>query len=417
MEQTEIMAEHTSSSHAGQQGGGAFLVTTLTIRDRERTVYAFYENDHAAELSCLPAGGETILGNIYVGKVKNIAANISAAFIEIANGQLCYYALNDNDAPIFTTPKKKNTLVAGDELLVQVSREAVKTKAPTVTANLNFAGKYLVLTSGKHHLGLSSKLSPEDKQRLRTIAEPFLGKDFGIIVRTNAAEASEDELRAELGELTEAYRHTVETGRNRACFSLVYKEPSAYAARLRGLRADSFNKIVTDRADIYRELNAYLTDRQPADLPKLYFYEETAPSLDSVYGLSKAFEEAGKERVWLKSGGYLVIQPTEALTVVDINTGKYTGKKKKDDTFLKINLEAARELARQLRLRNLSGIIIVDFINIAEKENRQELLKYLKTLTAQDPQHPRIVDMTPLGLVEITRKKSHPTLAEQWKKI
>lgn len=413
MEQTEIMAEHTSSSHAGQQGGGAFLVTTLTIRDRERTVYAFYENDHAAELSCLPAGGESILGNIYVGKVKNIAANISAAFIEIANGQLCYYALNDNDAPIFTTPKKKNTLVAGDELLVQVSREAVKTKAPTVTANLNFAGKYLVLTSGKHHLGLSSKLSPEDKQRLRTIAEPFLGKDFGIIVRTNAAEASEDELRAELGELTEAYRHTVETGRNRACFSLVYKEPSAYAARLRGLRADSFNKIVTDRADIYRELKAYLTDRQPADLPKLYFYEETAPSLDSVYGLSKAFEEAGKERVWLKSGGYLVIQPTEALTVADINTGKYTGKKKKDDTFLKINLEAARELARQLRLRNLSGIIVADFIDMDREEDKQTLMAVLASELKKDPVRTFLVDMTPLGLVEITRKKVQKTLAEQ----
>ncbi len=413
MEQTEIMAEHTSSSHAGQQGGGAFLVTTLTIRDRERTVYAFYENDHAAELSCLPAGGESILGNIYVGKVKNIAANISAAFIEIANGQLCYYALNDNDAPIFTTPRKKNTLVAGDELLVQVSREAVKTKAPTVTANLNFAGKYLVLTSGKHHLGLSSKLSPEAKQRLRTIAEPFLGKDFGIIVRTNAAEASEDELRAELGELTEAYRHTVETGRNRACFSLVYKEPSAYAARLRGLRADSFNKIVTDRADIYRELKAYLTDRQPADLPKLYFYEETAPSLDSVYGLSKAFEEAGKERVWLKSGGYLVIQPTEALTVVDINTGKYTGKKKKDDTFLKINLEAARELARQLRLRNLSGIIVADFIDMDREEDKQTLMAVLASELKKDPVRTSLVDMTPLGLVEITRKKVQKTLAEQ----
>ena len=413
MEQTEIMAEHTSSSHAGQQGGGAFLVTTLTIRDRERTVYAFYENDHAAELSCLPAGGESILGNIYVGKVKNIAANISAAFLEIANGQLCYYALNDNDAPIFTTPRKKNTLVAGDELLVQVSREAVKTKAPTVTANLNFAGKYLVLTSGKHHLGLSSKLSPEAKQRLRTIAEPFLGKDFGIIVRTNAAEASEDELRAELGELTEAYRHTVETGRNRACFSLVYKEPSAYAARLRGLRADSFNKIVTDRADIYRELKAYLTDRQPADLPKLYFYEETAPSLDSVYGLSKAFEEAGKERVWLKSGGYLVIQPTEALTVVDINTGKYTGKKKKDDTFLKINLEAARELARQLRLRNLSGIIVADFIDMDREEDKQTLMAVLASELKKDPVRTSLVDMTPLGLVEITRKKVQKTLAEQ----
>lgn len=413
MEQTEIMAEHTSSSHAGQQGGGAFLVTTLTIRDRERTVYAFYENGHAAELSCLPAGGESILGNIYVGKVKNIAANISAAFIEIANGQLCYYALNDNDAPIFTMPKKKNTLVAGDELLVQVSREAVKTKAPTVTANLNFAGKYLVLTSGKRHLGLSSKLSPEEKQRLRSIAEPFLTEDFGVIVRTNAAGASEEELREELRELTETYRHTVATGRNQSCFSLVYRELSAYTTRLRGLRTDSFDKIATDRADIYEELKTYLTAHQPEDLPKLHFYKETAPSLDSIYGLSKAFEEAGKERVWLKSGGYLVIQPTEALTVVDVNTGKYTGKKKKNDTFLKINLEAARELARQLRLRNLSGIIVADFIDMEREEDNQTLMAVLASELKKDPVKTALVDMTPLGLVEITRKKVQKTLAEQ----
>lgn len=413
MEQTEIMAEHTSSSHAGQQGGGAFLVTTLTIRDRERTVYAFYENGHAAELSCLPAGGESILGNIYVGKVKNIAANISAAFIEIANGQLCYYALNDNDAPIFTTSKKKNTLVAGDELLVQVNREAVKTKVPTVSANLNFAGKYLVLTSGKRHLGLSSRLSPEEKERLRAIAEPFLGEDFGVIVRTNAAGASEEELREELRELTETYRHTVATGRNQSCFSLVYREPSAYTTRLRGLRTDSFDKIATDRADIYEELKTYLTAHQPEDLPKLHFYKETAPSLDSIYGLSKAFEEAGKERVWLKSGGYLVIQPTEALTVVDVNTGKYTGKKKKNDTFLKINLEAARELSRQLRLRNLSGIIVADFIDMEREEDNRTLMAVLASELKKDPVKTALVDMTPLGLVEITRKKVQKTLAEQ----
>ena len=152
---------------------------------------------------------------------------------------------------------------------------------------------------------------------------------------------------------------------------------------------------------------------KPADLPKLYFYEETAPSLDSVYGLSKAFEEAGKERVWLKSGGYLVIQPTEALTVVDINTGKYTGKKKKDDTFLKINLEAARELARQLRLRNLSGIIVADFIDMDREEDKQTLMAVLASELKKDPVRTSLVDMTPLGLVEITRKKVQKTLAEQ----
>ena len=408
MKPTEIMTEQTV-----QQGDGVFLVSTLNLKGQERIVYAFYENGHAAELSCLPAGGASILGNIYVGKVKNIASNISAAFIEIADGQLCYYALNDNEAPIFTMPKKKNTPVAGDELLVQVSREAVKSKAPTVNANLNFAGKYLVLTSGKRHLGLSSKLSSEEKQRLRSIAEPFLEDDFGVIVRTNAAGASEEALREELTELVETYRHTVATGRNQACFSLVYREPSAYTTRLRGLRADSFDKIVTDRADIYRELKVYLTAHQPEDLPKLHFYKETAPSLDSIYGLTKAFDEAGKERVWLKSGGYLVIQPTEALTVVDVNTGKYTGKKKKDDTFLKINLEAARELARQIRLRNLSGIIVADFIDMEQEEDNRTLMAVLASELKKDPIRATLVDMTPLGLVEITRKKVQKTLEEQ----
>ena len=402
---TELIKEQTAN--------GTFLVSTLSVRGVERTVYAFYENGFATELSCLPSGGSSILGNIYVGKVKNIAANINAAFIEIGDGQLCYYALDAGETPVFTTPKKKKELAAGDELLVQVSREAVKTKAPTVSGNLNFAGKYLVLTSGKRHLGLSSKLAPAERERLRAIAEPFLGDDFGIIVRTNAAGISEEDLRQELKELTETYRRTVETGRNQTCFSLVYREPSAYTARLRGLRTDSYDKILTDRPEIYEELRDYLTLHQPEDLPKLSFYEKTAPSLDSVYGLSKALEDALKERVWLKSGGYLVIQPTEALTVIDVNTGKYTGKKKKSDTFLKINLEAAREAAHQLRLRNLSGIIVADFIDMDREEDNRTLLSVLASELKRDPVKATLVDMTPLGLVEITRKKVQKTLAEQ----
>lgn len=408
MEPTGNIAKLTA-----QPGDGVFLVSALNLKGRERIVYALYENGHAVELSCLPPDGSSILGNIYVGKVKNIAANINAAFIEIANGQLCYYACTDKDSPIFTIPKKKNGLSVGDELLVQVSREAVKTKAPTVSANLNFAGKYLVLTSGKRHLGLSSKLSPEERERLHDIAEPFLGEDFGIIVRTNAAGASEEELKQELSQLTAAYRQTVATGRNQSCFSLVYKEPSTYTTRLRGLRTDSFSKVITDRRDIYEELQAYLKACQPEDLQKLCFYEKEAPSLASVYGLPKTFDEALSERVWLKSGGYLVIQPTEALTVIDVNTGKYTGKKKKADTFLKINLEAAREVARQLRLRNLSGIIITDFIDMEEETDRKTLLAVLSAELKKDPVPAALVDMTALGLVEITRKKVRKTLAEQ----
>ena len=146
-------------------------------------------------------------------------------------------------------------------------------------------------------------------------------------------------------------------------------------------------------------------------------YDDPDISLRLLYSLERGIDEALDTRVWLKCGGYLVIEPTEAMTVIDVNSGKNESKKMGEETYYQVNAEAAEEVARQLRLRNLSGIIIVDFINMAEKENRQKLLEYLKTLTTQDPQHPRIVDMTPLGLVEITRKKSHPTLAEQWKKI
>ena len=308
---------------------GTFLVTRLPVRGQEQIVSAFYEQGRAAELSCQPAGAASgsLLGNIYVGKVKNILSNINAAFVEIADGMLCYYSLTENETPFYTSPKKNKKLVPGDELLVQVSREAVKTKAPTVTSNLSFAGKYLVLTTGKKGLGISAKLDRAERQRLREIAEPFLAGGFGIIVRTNAAGAGEEELKEELSRLSALARRTLETGKNQSCFSLVYREPPAYAARIRNLPQNRFSRILTDDREIYRQLSAWLEENQPEDLEKLQFYEETAPSLNSFYGIAKALEDALKERVWLKSGGYLVIQPTEALTVIDINTGKYQGHK------------------------------------------------------------------------------------------
>lgn len=392
---------------------GIFLVTRLSVHGKEKIVSAFYESGRAAELSCMSSGTDSLLGNIYVGKVKNILSNINAAFIEIADGVLCYYSLAENDTPLYTSPKKKEKLVPGDELLVQVSREAVKTKAPTVTCNLNFAGKYLVLTTGKKNLGISSKLEQMERQRLRQIAEPFLQEDFGIIVRTNAAGAGEEELREELTRLTALVRRTLETGRNQTCFSLVYREPPVYAARIRSLPQNRLGRIVTDDRILYEELFSYLSEYQPEDLNKLQFYDQEAPSLNSLYGIGGALEGALRERVWMKSGGYLVIQPTEALTVIDVNTGKYQGRKKQQNTFLKINKEAAVEIARQLRLRNLSGIIIADFIDMEAQEDQKALMDYLASELKHDPVKTTLVDMTALGLVEITRKKTQKSLFEQ----
>ena len=175
-----------------------------------------------------------------------------------------------------------------------------------------------------------------------------------------------------------------------------------------------YSEILTDDPQIYRQLSE--GDHPLLKQKSIRFYDDPTISLRLLYSLERGMEEALDTRVWLKCGGYLVIEPTEAMTVIDVNSGKNEAKKAGEDTYYQVNLEAAEEVARQLRLRNLSGIIIVDFINMAEKERQKELLETLKNLTAGDPQHPRIVDMTPLGLVEITRKKSHPTLAEQFKR-
>ncbi len=392
---------------------GKLLITEIQRGDKKQIVSAFYENGRAVELSCSPCEENQILGNIYIGKVKNIVSNIEAAFIEIGDGLITYYSLRENREPIYVTEKKKQKLACGDELLVQVSREAAGTKVPTVTCNLNFPGKYLVLTTGRRQLGLSSKLSQPEKQRLREIAAPFLTEHYGIIVRTNAAGASEEELTEELSRLSAVCMRTLTQGRHHTCFSLIYQEQPVYVAGIRSLPKDRLGEIVADDPVIFEKIHSYLKDNQPEDLEKLRFFEEAGPSLDVIYGITKALENALNTRVWLKSGAYLIIQPTEALTVIDVNTGKYSGHKKLRDTFLKINCEAAAEIAVQIRLRNLSGIIVVDFIDMEEEEDRQALMNFLSRELQKDPVKTTLVDMTPLGLAEITRKKVRKTLREQ----
>ncbi len=394
---------------------GTFIITRQRQENQELIVSAYYEDGKAVELSCFCPEETELLGSIYIGKVKNIVKNIEAAFIEIEGGILCYYSLREQEEPLYIKEKTGSRLSPGDELLVQVNREAVKTKAPAVTCNLNFPGKYLVLTTGEKKLGLSSKLSKEEKERLRVIAEPFLTGEFGVIVRTNAAQAPEELLREEFERLSSICRKVLTAGKHQSCFSRVYREPPAYAAGIRSLKKESLSRIITDDLEIYETLSEYLLTYQPEDRGKLRFYTEESPDLNRLYKVASSLKAALQERVWLKSGAYLIIQPTEALTVIDVNTGKYDGRGKSRETFLRINLEAARETARQLRLRNLSGIIVVDFIDMEEEADKKALMELLEQELLKDPVKTVLVDMTPLGLVEITRKKVRKTLKEQAK--
>lgn len=366
------------------------------------------------QLNLEPCPDSSVLGDIYIGKVKNIVKNINSAFIEFTNGRIGYYSLTENKNHLFTKEHSGSALKAGDEIVVQVSRDSVKTKAPVLTGNISFPGKYCVLTLGKTVIGFSSKIKNQEwktsvKQRLPIEA----GKEYGVIIRTNAQEADPDVIINELVSLWETSSRMLSEAAYRTCFSQLYHSVPSYISDIRDLNSGLLQEIITDDIEIFHQLQEYLTYFQPKDCSKLSYYEDNMLPLCKLYSLESAMEHAMSKRVWLKSGGYLVIEPTEALVVIDVNTGKFSEKREIRATILKTNLEAAAEIARQLRLRNLSGIIIIDFIDMDRDEDKKELLTYLETLTAKDPVKTTVVDMTRLNLVELTRKKVRRPLYEQ----
>ncbi len=365
------------------------------------------------EVRCRKAEQESILGNIYVGRVQKVVPNIRAAFIEIQPGLACYYSMEEAAEPIFVKKIPSKKLVQGDELLVQVTRESVKTKAPTVSANLNVTGRYLVLTSGDHRLAFSSKLTKPEKQHYRELLSGCQNEDFGIIVRTNAREVSDELLLQEYESLKTQLTQLIHTATMRTCFSCVSRTPESYMKYLQNSYQEGFTEIVTDLPDVFEAIRQKQeTDPSFAQIP-LRLYEDKLLPLAALYNLNKQTEDALQKKVWLKSGGYLVIEPTEALTVVDVNTGKSVTKKDRQEHFLKINLEAAEETAAQIRLRNISGIVIIDFINLEREEDQKTVMEYLRRCVREDSVPVQVVDMTRLNLVELTRKKVEKSLAEQ----
>ena len=385
------------------------------------TVAALSEEERIVEIRLESDQEKSILGNIYTGQVENIASNIQAAFVQIEPGKRCYYPLAEAQRAVFSAGRKGNgPLRPGDELLVQVSRDAMKGKLPALTSNLNFTGRYLVLTTGDKKFGLSSKLAQEDRHRLSGWLKEEAerpDKEFGIIVRTNAADASKEEILKELEWLKGRYHKAVVQGRNRTCFSLVLETEPFYVAAVRDAYGRDLDEIITDVPEIREMILGYLEEISPELKEKLRFYQDKLLPLYKLYRVETALDAIQKEKVWLNSGGFLVIQQTEAFVSIDVNSGKYTGKKKMEETFRKINLEAAAEISRQLRLRNLSGIILIDFINMENPDHRDELFHVLQKLLRKDPIKSRAIDITPLHILEMTRKKVRRPVIEDIREL
>lgn len=374
------------------------------------------------------------LGNIYIGKVKDVVKNINAAFVDLGGGVTGYYSLDTNPVPwlasqmpaqfsedVESQPSAEKTprpLRPGDEIVVQVLKDAVKTKDPVLTAELTLTGRFCVLSAApagdKNYIRFSGKIGDSAwKKQMTQFLLPAKKERFGLIVRTGAYEAQPDQILDEVRRLTDRMEQILAAAPHRTCFSLLYEEEPSYVARLRDRDAQTADEILTDNEDIFQRLNGYLTREQPEHAGRLRLYSDPLVSLDKLYSIEKNLHDALQKRVWLASGAYLVIEQTEAMTVIDVNTGKFTGRKTMRDTVRMINLEAAKETARQLRLRNLSGIIVVDFINMEAAADREEVMQCLTQHCLEDPVKTNVVDMTRLGLVEITRKKTRKPLLEQ----
>lgn len=362
------------------------------------------------------------IGEIYVGKVKNIVPGISAAFVEFSKGKIGFLPLSDLKTKNVLNRREADKLRCGDELLVQISKEPLKTKEATLTTDISFSGKYLVLIPFSHGVHYSKKFTPQQKEALReaiskAIRQLFgdtdIFKNYGLIVRTNAAEADLFAISDELHNLFHKAGTVVKNADTRTVFSCLYKEDSFFENVLKNHFSVSRTEILTDSQYVYEQLLA-LKDKDVASA--LRYYDDESLSLIQLYGLRSQVSGALDKKVWLKSGGYLIIEPTEALTVIDVNSGKSTPAQNKldpEEFYFKVNKEAAAEVARQLRLRNISGIVIVDFLKLKDPANIEMLLQFLQMYLHRDPVETIVCGMTNLGLVEITRKKTEAPLAEK----
>lgn len=358
------------------------------------------------------------LGDICIGRVERVAANTGACFVEVARGIKGYLPLDDMTAPRYTRKGSSPKVQQGDELIVQVSREAFGTKGMSLTTKLQLSGRYLLLEMSGTELGISRKIPEERRRVLREhlFSEQALDAmrqqlgTCGVIVRTNAEHAPDEEIRKELQNLTAAMHQLLLTAPYRPAYTVLLRQPDRWLKRIESVQTERLEEILTDDRNLYEALENFLP---PYLREKLRFYQDPMISMHNVFSLTRELSRALCRKVNMKSGANLVIEQTEALVSIDVNSAHSINGRDKEKAVLKVNMEAAEECARQIRLRNLSGMILVDFINMEEKESYDQLMRHLAQAAAQDPMQVKVEDLTALGLVEMTRRKVEVPLSRQ----
>ncbi|MFH0990994.1 MAG: Rne/Rng family ribonuclease [bacterium] len=420
---------------------------------------AILEDDKLAELFVETPGKERMVGDIYLGRVAKVMPGIRAAFIDVGLQQDAFLHFSDigsslseynamfddedDDEESEETPRtpalREETgrrgahssnnetdtsqrsarrdsmreeqyrpeinLQKGNEILVQITKEPVGKKGVRVTSEISLPGRFLVLLPFDGKIGVSKKMSDfKEKRRLRRIVRSMIPEGFGAIIRTVADGKDEALIKQDLEELVKVWRNIEKAVKNEKPPALVYKDMTTTSSVIRDLFGDKVEHVVVDEKKLFREIKAYVQWMSPDMLDRVEFYKGKEPVFDK-YGVERDIQNLMSRKVWLKSGGYIFIEKTEAMTVIDVNSGRYAAKKEQEQNSLKTDLEAAREISRQLRLRDIGGIIVIDFIDLEDEKNRKKVYDEMKKELKKDRAKATVLPMTEFGLMQITRQR------------
>jgi ribonuclease G len=393
--------------------------TRIAIREDEQLVELFVEKPEA----------QRMVGDIYLGKVSRVLPGMQAAFIDIGHEQNAFLHFSDvseatnqflvdfedEDTEGVTPTSDQNfdaakDLKQGNDIVVQIMKEPIGSKGSRVTSQISIPGRYAVLVPNQTYIGVSRKIQNfKEKKRLKSIARQTLPKNFGLIIRTQAEEKHDKLLMTDIKGLLKLWEKINNRIKDAKAPANVYKDMGMASSIIRDLFTPDLDRVVIDSRKLMGEIISYVKEVTPKLKHKIEYYKNRTPIFEK-FDIEKQISRSMVSKVWLKNGGYVVIQQTEAMVSIDVNSGKFIGRKDHETNSLKINMQAAREIARQVRLRDIGGLIVIDFIDVLQENNKQKIFQELKREFYKDRSITKIEEMSRFGLIEMTRQRIRPSV-------
>lgn len=409
----------------------------INVKPNETRV-AYVESGTLTDLKLERKTSPTLVGSVHRGTVIRVLPGMQAAFVDIGLDRAAFLYVGDiredvdsdaypfsdidRDEPLSTSEEGhtherlatnktpiQELLKEGQSILVQVAKDPLGTKGARLTTHVSLPGRFVVYLPTIRHLGISRRIeNEEERERLKNLVQK-INPQGGVIVRTAGEGAADDQLKADIEYLDRLGKEIFKNYERRKTPGLIHSELDVELRALRDMMSEDVTAVWVDDEDVHKKVSKFVSQLMPKYKQNIIHYDQQKPLFD-MYDIDMEISRSMDRKIWLKSGGYIVIDEAEALVVIDVNTGRFVGKKDLEDTILKTNLEAVREIAHQLRIRNCGGIIIVDFIDMEKETHREKVLEALKEETSNDRARTHVIAMSQLGLVEMTRKRIRPSL-------